>query len=108
VTLREKLFNAIWREGFHPDEDPAIVEEMKVEWADDAAGVKKITRIAIATFRQWLADQGLVVVPRDATPTMSHAGESYMETMDDDAYAQDVWHNMIAAAPDALAKDATT
>jgi hypothetical protein len=57
---------------------------------------------ALSALRQWLADNWLVVVPRDATPTMSHAGESYMETMDDDAYAQDVWHNMIAAAPDAL------
>ena len=56
---------------------------------------------AILALCQWLADEGLVVVPREATPTMSHAGESYMETMDDDAYAQDVWHNMIAAAPDA-------
>jgi hypothetical protein len=57
---------------------------------------------ALSALRQWLADNWLVVVPRDATPTMSHAGESYMETMDDDAYAQDVWHNMIAAAPDVL------
>jgi hypothetical protein len=76
---------------------------LKNSWQEDMVG-PHLVRVndALSALRQWLADEGLVVVPRDATPTMSHAGESYMETMDDDAYAQDVWHNMIAAAPDAL------
>lgn len=34
-ALREKLFNAIWRCGFAPDEDPAIIEAKKAEWPDD-------------------------------------------------------------------------
>lgn len=34
-TLREKLFNAIWRCGFAPDEDPAVIEAKKAEWPDD-------------------------------------------------------------------------
>ena len=83
MTLREYLAAASW---------------------SDAHGDMLTVDDALSALRQWLADEGLVVVPREATPTMSHAGESYMETMDDDAYAQDVWHNMIAAAPDVLGK----
>ena len=41
MTLRDKLFNAIWRCGFAPHEDPAVIEKKKAEWPDDVVSVYK-------------------------------------------------------------------
>ena len=104
MTLREKLFNAIWRCGFAPHEDPATVEKMKAEWPDDAARVEKLGDAALSAFRQWLADEGLVVVPGDVTDEMLMSGiES--DAIQHPWEALDVWRRMIATAPDALKGD---
>ena len=67
---------------------------------------------ALSALRQWLADEGLVVVPREATVAMTHAvwttdlprPDMHGDYADLDVQmaARDVWHSMIAAAPDAL------
>ena len=98
-TLREMLFNAIWRCGFAPHEDPAVVEKMKSEWPDDAARVEKLGDAALSALRQWMEDEGLAIVPREADQDMTGAvlkpGALRWEVMK--TYAA-----MIAAAPDAL------
>lgn len=105
MTLREMLFNAIWRCGFAPHEDPAVVEKMKSEWPDDAARVEKLGDAALSALRQWLADQGLVVVPIHSTLQMDEAGSKEARMAHAEGISVDVevvWDFMIAAAPDAL------
>ena len=57
---------------------------------------------ALATFREWLAENGLVVVPREATASMvMHA--SLVEVDDIEltpSEYQAAWQAMLAAAPD--------
>jgi hypothetical protein len=70
----------------------------------------------ILALRQWLEDEGLVVVPREETDKMVFAAEDVLalsrrggavsQTLVSPAAG--IWEAMIAAAPDALAKDATT
>jgi hypothetical protein len=59
---------------------------------------------AILALRQWLADEGLVVVPREATASMcTHA--SLVEVDDIELTPSEyraAWQAMISAAPDAL------
>ena len=58
------------------------------------------TDAALATFRTWLAENGMVVVPREATDDMEVAGtEDWLceRAMEDRALA--CWKAMIAAAP---------
>ena len=61
-------------------------------------------RAAILALRQWLADQKLVVVPREATSHMcTHA--SLVEVDDIELTPSEyraAWQAMISAAPDAL------
>ena len=86
-TLRETIAEAIYR---HPNRD--VSDAYKI--ADDA----------LATVRQWLADEGLAVVPREATSHMcTHA--SLVEVDDIELTPSEycaAWRAMIAAAPDAL------
>jgi hypothetical protein len=59
---------------------------------------------ALSALRQWFADEGLVVVPREATASMcTHA--SLVEVDDIELTPSEyraAWQAMISAAPDAL------
>ena len=98
-TLREMLFNAIWRCGFAPHEDPAVVEKMKSEWPDDAARVEKLGDAALSALRQWMEDEGLAIVPKKATGAMFSAA---LQRDDHGDLYHGIYTAMIAAAPDAL------
>ena len=91
MTLRDEMLKHSWQEAMV---GPDLVR------VDDA----------IDAFRQWLADEGLVVVPREATSPMVEQGyyQSFSRWMPNesvqDSYdiARAQWQAMIAAAPDAL------
>jgi len=74
--------------------------EAKSFWADGEYG-RAINCIhvddALAALRQWMDENGLVCVPREATDAMVIAGEGRS-----DAYTKYVYARMIAAAPDPL------
>jgi hypothetical protein len=57
---------------------------------------------ALSALRQWLTDEGLVVVPREATAEMKAAlmAKSPLNAM----RCKLAWDHMIAAAPDVLGK----
>jgi len=85
-------------------------EMLKHSWQEDMVG-PHLVRVddAIDALRQWLADEGLVVVPREATLEMNSA--SYMlymrEKNNDSAWSGKknghlIYAAMIAAVPDAL------
>jgi hypothetical protein len=61
----------------------------------------RIADAALATFREWLAENGMVVVPREATASMlAHA--SLVEVDDIELTASEyraAWQAMLAAAP---------
>ena len=99
MTLREKLFNAIWRCGFAPHEDPATVEKMKAEWPDDVVSVQKRADAALSALRQWFADEGLAIVPKKATGAMFSAA---LQRDDHGDLYHGIYTAMISAAPDAL------
>jgi hypothetical protein len=96
-AIKESLTTALTdycRDGMFPDE------------AADAA---------ILALRQWLADEGLTVVPREATEAMSdafyhslshgypdHRRERQSENRGWAMQSHFVWDTFIAAAPDAL------
>ena len=79
---------------------------LKNSWQEDMVG-PHFVRVddAIDALRQWLADNWLVVVPREATSHMcTHA--SLVEVDDIELTPSEyraAWQAMIAAAPDALA-----
>ena len=81
-TLRETIAEAIYR---HPNRD--VSDAYKI--ADDA----------LATFREWLEKNGLVVVPRDATQEMTGA---VLDACAPRLEIMKTYTAMIAAAPDAL------
>jgi hypothetical protein len=81
-TLRETIAEAIYR---HPNRD--VADAYKI--ADDA----------LATFREWLEKNGLVVVPRDATQEMTGA---VLDACAPRSEIMKTYAAMIAAAPDAL------
>lgn len=75
---------------------------LKHSWQEITGGQNLVTvDTAINAFRQWLADEGLVVVPREATDAMLAHGN-----MDNIAgcHMDEIWLSMIAAAPDVLGK----
>jgi hypothetical protein len=60
---------------------------------------------AILALRQWLADEGLVVVPIHSTLQMDEAGSKEAQMAHAEGISVDaevMWDFMIAAAPDAL------
>jgi hypothetical protein len=69
---------------------------------------------AIDALRQWLANEGLVVVPKSLTEEMTQALWFEISCVHPDqgffrrGSENTVWRHTLAAAPDALAKDATT
>ena len=81
-TLRETIAEAIYR---HPNRD--VSDAYKI--ADDA----------LATVRQWLADQELAIVPKKATGAMFSAA---LQRDDHGDLYHGIYTAMIAAAPDAL------
>ena len=99
-TLREKLEDGV---------TAAFSQYASYEDARQAGIINIAADAALSALRQWLADQGLVVVPRDATQEMNSA--SYMlymrEKNNDSAWSGKknghlIYAAMIAAAPDAL------
>jgi hypothetical protein len=54
---------------------------------------------ALSVLRQWLADEGLVIVPAEPTPRMFAANS---KCTSQELWAGIGWAAMIAAAPDAL------
>ena len=89
-TLRETIAEAIYR---HPNRD--VADAYKI--ADDA----------LATFREWLEKNGLVVVPIHSTLQMDEAGSKEAQMAHAEGISVDaevMWDFMIAAAPDVLGK----
>jgi hypothetical protein len=87
-SLTEAIAKAIYR---HPNRD--------VLDAHNIAGD------ALATFREWLADEGLVVVPIHSTLQMDEAGSKEAQMAHAEGISVDaevIWDFMIAAAPDVL------
>jgi hypothetical protein len=78
-------------EGIYSDENEPFQDDCR-----------EAARAAILAFRQWLADEGLVVVPREATAEMKAAlmAKSPLNAM----RCKLAWDHMIAAAPDVLGK----
>jgi hypothetical protein len=78
---------------------------LKHSWQEDMVG-PHLVRVddAIDALRQWLADEGLVVVPGEATTRMWMA--AVVVQQDDIQLTPDeirqAWRAMISAAPDAL------
>lgn len=75
-------------------------EMLKHSWQEDMVG-PDLLRVddALSALRQWLADEGLVVVPREPTPRMFEANS---KCTTQELWAGIGWAAMIAAAPDAL------
>jgi hypothetical protein len=63
---------------------------------------RNLAQAALATFREWLAEHGLVVVPREATASMlAHARLVEVDDIElTPSEYQAAWRAMIAAAPD--------
>jgi hypothetical protein len=85
----------------------ADYDEVDEGWRELAT---KQADAALSALRQWLADEGLVVVPREETDKMIFAAEDVLalsrrggavsQTLVSPAAG--IWEAMIAAAPDAL------
>lgn len=73
---------------------------LKHSWQEDMVG-PHLVRVddAIDALRQWLADEGLVIVPAEPTPRMFEANS---KCTSQELWAGIGWAAMIAAAPDAL------
>ena len=86
-TLREALLRETWNDR----------DGENVLTVDDA----------LSAFRQWLADEGLVVVPIHSTLQMDEAGSKEARMAHAEGISVDaevMWDFMIAAAPDVLGK----
>jgi hypothetical protein len=84
-TLREKTLLAI----------------SEVHSGNGAEG-ERIADAALFAFRQWLADEGLIIVPAEPTPKMLEANSNCTTP---ELWAGIGWAAMIAAAPDPLEID---
>jgi hypothetical protein len=72
---------------------------LKHSWQDDMVG-PDLVRVddALSALRQWLADEGLVVVPREPSDAMAEAGWSVRGTQfEPTPDAQEIYRAMIAA-----------
>jgi hypothetical protein len=86
VTLREKTLRAI----------------AEVHSGNGTEG-ERIADAALAALRQWLADEGLVVVPKKMTGDMAiAAGEGVQRSIGSWGEPELAWDYALAAAPDAL------
>jgi hypothetical protein len=112
VTLREKLIDtmvdAVMKaNGFYVlHQDTPDVSDDTIERFEDAEiSFRQDCVTALSAFRQWLEDEGLVVVPREATFGMYGATSKHCEDVlkaGEPPNPFRVWSLMIAAAPDAL------
>ena len=87
MTLREKTLLAI----------------AEVHSGNGAEG-ERIADAAILALRQWLAGEGLVVVPKTPSEDQFRAGSTFRFTVETHGYKDTagIYEAMIAAAPDAL------
>jgi hypothetical protein len=79
--------------------------EALTEYTTNLDEVALIEAIASRALRQWLADEGLVVVPIHSTLQMDEAGSKEAQMAHAEGISVDaevMWDFMIAAAPDAL------
>lgn len=115
MTLREMLARAILADIARQDYDTEVMPDdwdMKVNWLDqDETDFGTVADAALATFRTWLAENGLVVVPVEATEEMHNFGQTTIQAGHDAEYgasATCVYRDMIAAAPavDGLTQEA--
>lgn len=96
MSLREKLLDAL------DNADGELCNHYGEQCPEQT------TDAALATFRLWLAENGLVVVPREATEGMIEAGWFQISCDHPDqadmarGTEKNAWSAMIAAAPDAL------
>jgi hypothetical protein len=78
---------------------------LKHSWQEDMVG-PHLVRVddALSAFRQWLADEGLAIVPREATAPMADVGAEarWQSAVRDANNVREIYRAMIAAAPDAL------
>jgi hypothetical protein len=80
---------------------------LKHSWQDDMVG-PHLVRVddAIDALRKWLADEGLVVVPKKCTEDMAGYAGARAEARGDirmfPGEYRHAWEAMIAAAPDVL------
>ena len=82
-------------ESMDKDRQPVI---MWTHWKGEADA-------ALSVVCEWLAYEGLVVVPKDSTMQMCQQGDCTTAMAFEGGYqceAEAVWDRMIAAAPDAL------
>ena len=92
MTLREKLEDGI---------TVAFRQYASYEDARQAGIINIAADAAILALRQWLADQGLVIVPAEPTPRMFAANSNCTTP---ELWAGIGWAAMISAAPDVLGK----
>jgi len=103
VTTREELVEAMARAMCtYQDQDPDRVLEsmdkhrqpviMWTHWKGEADA-------ALSVLRQWLADEGLAIVPKKATGAMFSAA---LQRDDHGDLYHGIYTAMISAAPDAL------
>jgi hypothetical protein len=108
VTTKAELVEAMARAMCtYQDQDPDRVLEsmdknrqpviMWTHWKGEADA-------ALSVLRQWLADEGLAVVPREATAPMADVGAEarWQSAVRDANNVREIYRAMIAAAPDAL------
>lgn len=103
--LRETLFNALWRCDFAENEDPAIIEKMKVEWPDDVVSVQKRADAALAAIEA----AGVRLVPSEATHKMADVGTEarWQSAVRDANNVREIYRAMLAASPYAPQKEQT-
>jgi hypothetical protein len=94
------------RERLDDDITAAFRQYESYHYARQAGIVNIAADAALATFRQWLADQGLVCVPKKCTDDMAGYAGARAEARGDirmlPGEYRNAWAAMIAAAPDAL------
>ena len=96
--LREKIAQAIcsnWAGGRDAKDWGGLTETSRANARSDADA-------ALATFRQWMEENGLVCVPREPTEQMQRDGMTVRGIQDNQGYKNtaEIYEVMIAAAPD--------
>lgn len=89
MTDTEKVARALWEAGWQEPWDS--VETHTKELTKDQA------RAAIAAYRESLAEQGLVIVPREPTDEMAYEGSLSDEFLTPDIECAAIYRAMIGA-----------
>jgi hypothetical protein len=80
----------------------------KATWEYEPADIRALhlqtARAALAAFRAWLADEGLVVVPKSPSKDQFRAGSAFRLAVERHGRkeTEGIYEAMIAAAPDTL------